>query len=76
MESRLEVLICRRCGQNAIPMPREATPETRFICRTCCGRIAAKRARTADDVSTGNAADPTLVRIERLAQAVSIEQAA
>jgi len=75
VETRLEILICRRCGRNAIPMPPGATPETRFVCRTCCGQIAAKKVSGADDVPVGNTGDPTLVRIERLAQAVSIEQA-
>ena len=76
METRLEILICRRCGRNAIPMPPGATLETRFVCRVCCGQIAAIKVPAADDVSVGNTGDPTLLRIERLAQAVSIEQAA
>lgn len=76
METRLKILICRRCGRNAIPMPPGATSETRFVCRTCCGQIVAKKVPAADDVSVDNTKDQTLVRFDRLARGVSNEQAA
>lgn len=69
-------LRCRRCRVEMILAPLGATPHTRFLCRKCCGRAAAKKALAAEIATEGNASDPTLVRIERLARAVSAEQLA